>query len=215
MKNVIRFVALASMVAGSGCYSPNVTGTQYRCDVAVGNCPDGLKCIKDWCVPPDTDPNSIDGGAGSGDMAQSTTGCASGAGRNVSNTGTTVWACSGTYSKGGIANLCGAGYSVCTEANAINIGDCNKLTGFYVANKQVDKRSGNDICTSWSNPSLTTGWAGCGVDRTDTHRIDACTGSAFDRFINCSLNIIPCYGSNLLTDIENKNASDGVLCCKN
>lgn len=216
MKTVIRFVAFACMVAGAGCYAPNVAGTQYRCDVAVGNCPDGLACIKDWCVPPDTDPNSIDGGAGSVDMAQSTSGCASGAGKNVSKSGSTVWACAGTYSRNGISKLCGSGYSICIDSTNINIVECNKLSSFFVANKQVDKRSNMDVCVSWNNPSLTTGWVGCGVNRSDTHTIDMCPSSEFNLFINCNdASTLTCRGNDLNGDTENTNSQDGVLCCKN
>lgn len=200
---------LASLALIAGCYSPDLSGVKYTCTASDPICPDGTTCVNNVCtLPGEPDPGPMP-----------VAGC-SGTGRKVSET---VFACSGTFAKGGAAALCSANYAICTKLpDKPTIESCNKIDGgFFVTEvKAWRNRFEGPEQAACENNSMGRDrllFAGCGnpnVSSNISRPMTACQPATLG--VDCttvSASQWECGPDRAASSWVNKVASDGVLCC--
>jgi len=202
-----------------GCFNPDLTAASLICDPSHF-CPDGYSCIDGFCKM-GTSSNNADMGGGNPDLRPSMSGCADGAGSDVSSgSGKSAYACPGTYSVSSdptknAARLCAVGWEICTVADTINQNACNNLGGFFLANVAVHSQGTSNFCGAVSGGGQTAAWAGCGKSVYSVYPINVCSGfgkAMFDLSGN-NLSISQPYQP-LTTTTSNQTSTNGVLCCK-
>ena len=214
------FAAAALLV--SGCFNPDLTGVEFTCDVSTSpQCPAGLSCVDGNCAVP-LPPLMI-----IAPTAPSTTGCALGGGVDISKSGKSAWACAGIFegrkddSTRNINRLCAAGYSLCTNADAIDLSKCDKdAPGFYMSRVFSVHNNKNDKsaqCAAQGTNTFFPGWAGCGAAQTNSLPLPTkCSGFArtwdcqIDRMLACDDGGFPLTPEGA----QNERADYGALCCK-
>lgn len=213
-----RFLPLASL-ALLACYNPDLTAVRFACtgDGKPDDCPSGYTCVQSVCRAPGEVPGQPDGG--------STGGCASGKGIDVGKDASAAqaFACPGTFmgtSMNNAFSLCANGYSICGNANNIDLAKCNapSMQGFFIANKLGEHNGGTVICGTQIGISEDY-WVGCG--NTSAIRLvtisQTCNGFSTGR--DCDNNMgseFNCRGDSEtpIDQIISTNQVHGVLCCR-
>jgi hypothetical protein len=217
----MRKIMFAPIALLFGCFNPDLTAASLNCDTSHF-CPDGYSCIAGLCKLGTTGNNGdMAGGGGNPDLTPNMSGCADGAGSDVSSgSGKPAYACPGTYSAGSdptknAARLCAVGWDICTIADTINQNTCNNLGGFFLANVAVHSQGGSNFCGAVGGGGQMAAWAGCGKSIYSVSQITACSGfgkAMFDLSGN-NLSINQPYQP-LTTTTSNQANTNGVLCCK-
>ena len=200
----------AILIFAASCYSPDLSGVRYSCDEANPYCPDGLECIGGSCLTPGSTPTVPDGGTVPDGMVAAP-GCKSGSGFVVGS----AYACPGAFDHTA-DQLCASGYRICTDSPGIDQTACKMLSGFFAAAVNVRRTSGG------SNPSY-----GCGTNTQDPYlagcgrsmpNIAALSGNSvcmgFTQALACVAERNWDCNNASLSQTVNRNAGDGVLCCK-
>lgn len=214
----ILFATLAS------CYSPNLTGVSYTCDELNPYCPDGLVCTSGRCQPPGVD--NVDAGSSKQpDGLMAAVGCRSGIGYTV---GATAYACPGVFNSDrtdsipAASQLCADMYQICAKSTGIDLAQCRTLPGFFAAQVQAHR----DATTNVDPQQITCGMPGrnqaqlfVGCGRTTQNIVFNLTGpqmcEGFGQALDCTNETAwDCNNGLNLDAATQRNASDGVLCCK-
>lgn len=216
----------------ASCYSPNLTGAAYSCDVDVPLCPEDYICLAGKCVPPGTIPgppdSTTDGGPPTGAMPAK--GCRSGFGFDVGMPMKERFACPGQFGNGNRcnsnqnsppgSNLCADGYSVCADGAGIDFAKCKAAGGFFASNVSAGRygTAGGQLqgydCNGPKN-NMSRMWVGCGASGSSIFDVSPCSG--FTQVIDCyDATDWSCLAADNLSDANNCNSDpkDGVLCCK-
>lgn len=212
----MRAAVVTILLILASCFGSQTSGIPLACSKEQPGCPSGLSCVDGVCTqaaPLDQGSGSVTDSAGTD---QSTSyGCANAGGSQVG----AAWACPGVFGAGGAAPRCAQGWRPCTAATGIDLTLCNSLGGFFVA----------DVPGAWTNNYLaplcrTTNdlerevFFGCGkTGRYSFPADNACQG--FGRSLECATTQSDwtCAVSgrgHTLADAANRNAADGILCCK-
>lgn len=212
----MRQALLASFLTLAGCSIPDPTQVPLRCD-QDNPCPDGRRCLEDGecSAPPDMQAISPDASVvpdlttmSPPDMAEAN-GCKDGNGTRL---GAGQWRCPGAF---GGANpkasaLCSTGYVVCAALDAAALQVCNGLTGFFASSVIGSRRDGTPYGTSQCDQrELHKVVFGCGNGRVASM---ACSG--FDKLVDCNEQIATWTCDTTIDGTQQKNALNGVLCCK-
>lgn len=229
MRNFLPIAALVLL----GCYSPNLSGVRFNCtgDGQPDDCPSGYTCVQSLCLLPGETPggSTSDGGVtpqpdGGGMPPAKAVGCASMTGYDVAkdSAGAPAFACPGTFSGTASSNaytLCAGGYTICGNANTIDLAKCNgtAVQGFYIARVLGEHKS---TVSCGTQSGLTEDyWAGCG----NTSKIQPinipqpCSGFSLGRDCdNGGGSSFNCHGDDErpIEGITSTDPVHGVLCCK-
>ncbi len=240
MKNLIVSVLFVS----AGCFNPDLSSFTYRCSSNTSMCPTGYSCISGICQlgAGDVGDMSMDvvdlasatdqAGSPPSDLSGQPSGGPSTV-AGCANPGYRVglaFACPGTFD-GSKADVnaatarCATGYQLCTSSLLLDQAACNALPGFFVAAVPGSRSSlavpESASCAAPAAPGEQGLWFGCGQLRLSRAVITQkpCTG--FQRALDCineanwtcDTRTLP--GAKYTLEFAvNKNANDGVLCCR-
>ena len=212
----MRQALLSSLLALAACSIPDPTQVPLRCDTD-NPCPSGRTCLSDGqCSdPPDMSASSNQDAAVAADMPASDpdllepNGCKDGNGTRLA---AGQWRCPGVF---GGANpkasaLCASGFAVCQTLDATAQQACNALPGFFASTVIGSRKDGTPYGTGQCDQrELHAVVYGCGNGLTASM---ACSG--FDRLVDCNQSLTTWTCDTTIDKTAQKNALNGVLCCK-
>lgn len=212
----MRLLASALLVM-VGCFDPGQPS--LRCTADKPLCPDGLVCINDECQQSNAADASADLTVADLSMPDLSlpAGCAAGNGRKLGTNG--CWLCPGVFggSNPKAPSLCSATHAPPTTANLFTDAECVGVTGgFFVADVYgASKASDPNVsdCGKFSTSGLYNGFFGCGVatGSVTVNSIAICNG--FRPHLQCNTtNGVSCT-NNVLANLSNTKAENGVICC--
>lgn len=240
MKNLV----VAALFVSAGCFNPDLSSFAYRCNGNTSICPAGYACISGICQlgAGDVSDMSMDvvdlasatdqAGAPPPDLSGQPPGGPS-AVAGCANPGYKVgqaFACPGTFD-GSKADVnaatarCGTGYLPCTTSLLVDQAACNALPGFFVAavpgSRSALAAPESASCAAPSAQGEPGLWFGCGQLRAARAVITLKPCLGFQRALDClndptwvcDTRTLP--GAKYTLEFAvNRNANDGILCCR-
>ena len=212
---VLSVLALSSL---SSCFSEPPADRVWRCTTDKPLCPQGQRCVNDWCVQEGTaQPDMSVTADGSGTSDMTTKPCSDGF--PIGTQG--VWACRGKFSPASPAStLCLNGYKPCANASKLTDAECSStdIKGIFLSTQAAQGSGSAGARCVTTPPASNAGsmWYGCGWEQSRklTERAGmACQGFPLVHF--CEIRIgFPCNLGEVRLDLQtNENPQHGVLCC--
>lgn len=211
----MRRVLLSAVLYLAACTIPDPTQVPLRCDDA-NPCPSGRVCASGQCSDPSdmaTTDGAVADGSATGDMLVpdmgEPNGCANGNGSRLDKG---QWRCMGAF--GGTnpkaSALCASGFKVCDSLTSGAQQACNALPGFFASQIIGSRRDGMPYGVGQCDQrELHRVVYGCGNGLTASM---ACSG--FDKLIDCNQQFMFWTCDASIDSTMQKNASNGVLCCR-
>lgn len=213
----MRQALVWTLLTVAACSIPDPTQVPLRCDQA-NPCPSGRLCLSsgECSDPPDMTVSGQDAAAPV-DMTSTPNpdllepnGCKDGNGTKL---GAGQWRCPGAFGSGAnpkASAMCASGYAVCQTLDAAAQQACNALPGFFASTVIGSRKDGTPYGTGQCDQrELHAVVYGCGNGLAATM-----TCSGFDKLIDCNQQIATWTCATTIDATSQKNALNGVLCCK-